>query len=332
MDTIKDIDYLFISTRVHALERNLLSKERMTRMLEAPSLDDAVKVLPECGYPELIPLDDRILRNALAEEQHKTFSDLAALVPEPALIDVFRVKYDYHNVKVLLKAEVTGADPLPILTDAGRVKAKELHEKVLASDFRGIPAILQSAIVAARETLGTTSDPQLSDFVLDRAYFEDMRALAVHAQSSFLEGYVRILIDAANLRTAIRTQRMGKNSEFLKEILFHGGNIDASRIQMAAGSGGSLPELFAVSPLHDAAEAGAATLNGGRLTNFERLCDNAVSDYLKGAKYVAFGEAPVIAYLAAKENEFTAIRIILSGRMAGLPSEIISERLRDSYV
>jgi V/A-type H+-transporting ATPase subunit C len=40
----------------------------------------------------------------------------------------------------------------------------------------------------------------------------------------------------------------------------------------------------------------------------------------------------VIAYLAAKENELTAIRIILTGRMSNLPADIISERLRDSYV
>ena len=47
---------------------------------------------------------------------------------------------------------------------------------------------------------------------------------------------------------------------------------------------------------------------------------------------VSFGEAPVIAYLAAKEAEIVAIRIIMTGRLAGLPTDVIRERLREAYV
>ena len=40
----------------------------------------------------------------------------------------------------------------------------------------------------------------------------------------------------------------------------------------------------------------------------------------------------MVAYLAAKENEFTAIRILLTGKLAGLEPDTIRERLRDAYV
>ncbi len=59
---------------------------------------------------------------------------------------------------------------------------------------------------------------------------------------------------------------------------------------------------------------------------------DALTDYLKSAKYVAFGEQPMIAYIAAKENEFTAIRTIMNGRFAGLSADMIKERLREAYV
>lgn len=332
MAKVRDIDYLTISSRVRALESSLLTGERMTRMLEAPTTEDAVKVLSECGYPELTPLDVNTIHEVLAAEHRRIFEDLRAAVPEPAFIDIFKIKNDYHNVKVILKAEATGTDGTSLLSELGRVPAKELTEKMNASDLRGIPPVLQAAIQNAREILGTTRDPQLADFALDRAYYQDMWRLAQSASSPFLEGYVRISIDAANLRTAVRAIRMGKNAEFLRDILFTGGNMDITRILTAASAGGSLAELFALSPLKDAAEAGVVALAGGRLTQFEKLCDNAVTKYLQGAKYVAFGEAPVVAYLAAKENEFTAIRIILTGRLAGLDATTIQERLRDSYV
>ena len=38
------------------------------------------------------------------------------------------------------------------------------------------------------------------------------------------------------------------------------------------------------------------------------------------------------AYLAAKENEFTAVRIIMTGRLADLSADVIRERLRECYV
>ncbi len=332
MAKIKDTDYLFLSTRVRALETMLLTKERMARMLEAKSAEDAAQVLTDCGYPELTPLSLSTLYAALAAEQRRVYADFAPFVPTPALLDVFKVRYDYHNVKVLLKATATQNDPQPLLMDLGRVPAAELSQKLNASDLRGLPPILQAAVTQARETLGTTRDPQLADFILDNAYYQDMFALAKRASSPFLEGYVRICIDATNLRTVVRTMRMGKNAEFLRDTLFPGGNMDPLRVLTAATAGGSLAELFALSPLKAAAEAGVAALSGGRLTAFEKLCDDAVTAYLKGAKLVPFGEAPVISYLASKENELTAIRIILTGRMSQIPVETIEERLRDSYV
>ena len=51
-----------------------------------------------------------------------------------------------------------------------------------------------------------------------------------------------------------------------------------------------------------------------------------------GAKSVPFGVEAVISYLAAKEIEFTAVRIIMSGRMAGIGGDTIRERLREAYV
>ena len=50
---IKDTDYLAISARVRAMETGLLTRERMEQVLEARSDDEAVKILQECGYPEM---------------------------------------------------------------------------------------------------------------------------------------------------------------------------------------------------------------------------------------------------------------------------------------
>ena len=47
MSKIRDTDYLTISARVRAMENRLVTRERMERMVEARSDDEAVKVLAQ---------------------------------------------------------------------------------------------------------------------------------------------------------------------------------------------------------------------------------------------------------------------------------------------
>lgn len=322
-----DRDYCFITTRLRALENEMLNRERLEMMLEASSAEEAVKVLQECGYREVTAASPVSLEQSLAAERERIFKEVAFFSPDPRLVDVFRVKYDYHNAKVLLKAEALGIDAPELLSEAGRVPAQILAQAVLTGNFIVVPNRLQYAIEAARELLGATRDPQLADTLLDRAYFDEMFELAAQTESAFITGYVRASIDAANLKSAVRAARIGKGIDFLRSTLFSGGNIDIGRIAETVASGASLEELYANTPLRE-----AAAVKDGPLTAFERICDDAVSRYLITARHVPFGEQPVILHMAARELEFTAVRIIISGLLAGLKPDTIRERLREIYV
>ena len=308
MSKIRDTDYLTISARVRAMENRLVTRERMERMVEARSDDEAVKVLAECGYEELPALTNRGLDELLSAARAALYRELGGAVPDKRLVELFQMKYDYHNAKALVK---------------------EAFQRDSLREFTGP---FRRAVVQARETLNGGNDPQLADFVLDRAYFAEMAETARAVGSPFLEGYVRLLIDAANLRSAVRCARMGKGSDFLSQVLLPGGNVEAH--VLTSGKGNDLAAVFRAGPLSDAAAAGAALTapGSGELTAFERLCDDAVMGYLAQARRIPFGEQAVVGYLYAREAEFTAIRTILSGRMAGLDADTIRERLREAYV
>ena len=159
-----------------------------------------------------------------------------------------------------------------------------------------------------------------------------MARLARELESPFLQGYVRLSVDVANLRSAVRVARMGREGEFLRQVLLPGGNVSETAI--AAARGDALGEVFRSGPLAQAAALGAklAQPGGESLTAFERECDNALTAYLAAARRVPFGEETVIGYLYAKEQEFTAIRAIFAGRAAGLDGDTIRSRLRETYV
>lgn len=329
---IKDTDYLYLSARLRAMENSLLTQARMERMLDAPTAEDAAKVLTECGYQELSRVDVDTVNDLLAKARDQVMHDLAGCAPDPRMVDVFQIKYDYHNAKVLLKSEARGEDPQRLLVDAGRIPGKTLAAAVAESDFGSLPAPLAQAIQAARELLGATKDPQQADFLLDQAYFKEMEHLAQETGSEFLQGYVRLMVDVANLRSLVRVIRMGKDGDFLKTVLFQGGSMDLRRLIAVAEGSATVEEIYSTSSLAQAAQLGQAAVSGGGLTAFEKACDNALMAYLTQAKRVAFGEQPLIAYLAAKDSEFTAVRIIMTGRLAGLSADVIRERLRDAYV
>lgn len=330
---IKDTDYLAISARIRGMENSLLTRERMEQILDARTDDEAVKILQECGYPELDPTHPEAMDAALSAAREATLADLADSAPDPRYIDIFKLKYDYHNAKALLKASAMGMDPGRLLMDMGRVSAAELQEAVQTSNFENLPTRLAAALTEAKEVLDTTRDPQLSDIVLDRWYYKDMDDVAEDTGSAFLRGYVRVQIDAANLRALVRTIRMGKNADFLRGVLFEGGEIAPDEILRVSTAGGSgIVELYAPTPFQAAAEAGAEALRGGAMTEFEKLCDDAVGEYLAGAQFVPFGEAPLLGYLAARETEYTNLRILLLGRSTGLSADVVRSRLRASFV
>lgn len=330
---LKDTDYLPISARIKIMETRLLTREQMDRLLDSKDSGDAAKLLQECGYPELNAANPDKLDAAMSEVRQQTMENLADGMPDLRYLDIFKVKYDYHNIKAVLKAQAMQVNPDGMLMDMGRIPASELKEAIVTRNMERLPPLPAQAIAEAQEVLETTRDPQLSDMVLDRWYYKDLRAVANEIGSDFLNGYVSAQIDAANLRVLIRARRMGKDDSFLKSALFDGGRIPVDQILRALDGGeDKLGELYHATDLRAAAEAGLSAGRSGALTEFEKLCDDAVSMQISGAGLIPFGEPPLLRYLAARETEYTNLRMILIGRQAGITPEILRTRLRASAI
>ena len=315
---------------LRAREPRLLSNEKAERMLDAASFEDAAKLLTDAGYPDMSQMDAKELEATLAAHRDAIFEDLGRFSPDSRLVDVFKLKYDYHNAKTIIKSEAMETDAKRLLSDSGRIPGLRLMELYNEDKRIMLPETLATAMSEAKSVLARTGNPQLADFVLDRAYFEELQKAAQELDSAFLKGYVTVLIDSANLKSTVRTLRMGKGQEFLSQVLVSGGSVGTERLS-AVGDKEGLAALFLHSSLEKAAQLGGEALEGGSMTGFELACDNAVNAYLKDAKLVSYGDAPVLAYMAAVEGEITAIRMILTGRLAGVSPQVIRERLRDLY-
>ena len=318
-------DYLYISSLLRAREPRMLSREKAERMLDAPNFEDAAKMLTDSGYEDMSQMTVKQIETALADRRAAVFHELESLVPNAAALDLFRLKYDYHNAKVLIKSDAMHQNDASLLSASGRIAPDTMQKRFQEDRLRDLPGELGSAAEEAKNLLARSANPQLSDFLLDKAYFREMTGLAEALDSDFARAYVALLADSTNLRSAVRILRMGKDIGYLQEALVSGGSVSEERlIQGVAGEG--LASVFGGTALSKASQLGSEAVSGGTLA-----CDNAVADYLANAKLCSFGEESVLAYLAGTENELTAVRMILTGRLAGVPSDTIRERLRDLY-
>ena len=322
----KDTDYLFLSARIRSLERNLLTAQRLEQLLQAPSAESCSQLLSDLGYDPI--RDEATLQASLKKQREDVFAELERFMPEKELLDVFRIKYDYHNIKVLLKAP-EGAERL--LMDAGTIPAGDLQRQYAdGGSWQFLPGDMAAAAEKAAQLLAETGSAQRSDCVLDRACFAQLEKLAADSRCDYLQRYVRAMIDAANLRSLVRTERLHMDPGFLQEVLFEGGSVPVDTLR--AGVGNGVAALFRSTALQEAAEEGEAAVKDGSLTAFEKACDNAVLKTAAGARQVPFGVEVALGYLIAKEAEWTAVRIVMAGRLAGLSADAIRERLRDAYV
>ncbi len=326
----KKESYLCLSAMLRARENKLLNEDKVQRMLDAATFGEAAKLLVDCGYEDMSAMDSGEINTALNQHRSAILYELDGLVPEEGIVELFRMKYDYHNAKTIIKAEAMGQEPERLMSDAGRIKPAALLEAFMEEHYSILPGELGAAMAEARAVLVRTGNPQLADTRLDQAYFDELSAGAKKLNNAYLADYVRVLIDSTNLKIAVRTLRVGRSSDAMADVLIRGGSVDTDRI-VAAGDGESIAALFAHGKLEKAAALASDVIKGGSLTAFELECDNAVTAYLKGAKLMSYGMECVVAYIAAVESEITAVRMILNGFLDGIAPARTKERLRDMY-
>ena len=184
--------------------------------------------------------------------------------------------------------------------------------------------VLMKAVSELKEA-DYSGNPQLADFILDRAYFSELTRLAQEIGDGFISGYVRMLIDSANVRIAVRAQSIEGSAGQLASALIPGGTVDPDEVRRSMESRDALVQLYANTMFAEAVQKEG-------MTAFELAADNAVNAFLADSELVSFGPAAIAGYLAAVENEITAIRIILTGRLMGIDPKLLRERLRESYV
>ena len=308
MSKIRDNDYLCISAMLRGKEAHMIGADAFARMAEAENAQAAAKIAEEYGYTDLDLATPQTVDASLARIRAAVYEDLAGILPQKELLDLFRLKYDYHNAKILVKNASRDQDVSGMLSPEGRLSVDEIRELFASETASGI----------------------LKDAMTELAYFKEMRACAQQLGGTS-EDYIRLLIDCANLNSYVRSVRMGKSADFLKFALTEGGSIDPD-VLLSRWPDTDVTDLYAGTALESASKFAGEAMGGWKITPFELACDNALTACLADTRYVPFGADAVVSYLASLDTEIMDLRMVLSGKICGISTESIKERLRDVNV
>ena len=203
-------DYTYAVANINAIYRKLLNTSTIEKMLSCATSMDAARVLVELGWHDGDNFDE-ILRN----EVIRTFEYVDSLGGS-AVTALFRTKYDFHNLKALVKSELAGSKADNLLIDTGNFKVDTLRKYVLERDYSRFPMLEECF-----ENYGKLKDAQIVDIILDKAMFSELTRLAqVHKD---IERLTAMLIDVHNSKTAARMKYMNKD---LPRAFIDGGTVE----------------------------------------------------------------------------------------------------------
>jgi V/A-type H+-transporting ATPase subunit C len=347
--------YLYLSSRIKALESQLLDSARLGRLSEARSIEDINQILTESGYAAAPDPETRLLREIVA-----TFELLHSLFPEPGFIDAMLLFHDFHNLKVIMKSltsawpqrqnpdEAVSCDNLPesagpfglassqdlepFFLEPSLVDPAVLFIAVRDRQSGQIPAWLYSAAVKSAQVYQQSYDIGDIDVQLDRLAFSLVMAKASRLGNTFFSCYLQLLVDQTNLGLLLRTRFLKCGKTYLGQALLAGGSLPAGQV---LGLYDSTPEeiqsAYAFNPCAILARMAGEYGQAGTAGRFSLLADNLIIEYVSKAKLLWRGPEIPLAYLIARLMEIKNIRIALTCLRNGLPVSQAREMTRESY-
>ena len=326
------MDYGQSVVTIRVLEKRLLTKNRLERMIESETCEEVLKLLSETEYSQDMTdiQNSRDYEKILKRETERVFSLVRNMSKNKEVVDILSLKYDYHNLKVLIKSKVFEKDNTNLLMNAGTIDITKFKTKSETQSL-DLPEEILEAIAEIKKEENLT--PQKIDIIVEKYYFKNLVNLSKKIDVKVITDYVKGLIDFQNIITLFRVQKQNRDAKFLDSVIFEGGTISKDKIVASLNdSSETILNKFKKEKLGPYLVKGVEVFNETkRLSEFEKISDNYLMELNKESKYIVFGPEPLFTYLVAKEREINAIRLIMVSKINNISSEKIRERLRDTY-
>ena len=321
----EDERYTYAVGRIRVLEKDLIPRSFFDRLAEAPDVTEYLKFLQETPYSRYLSDvrdEDSFERMLLNERREvlKTFDELC--VDEPLKYKA-RARFDFHNIKVLLKSKIEEKSFDFALSDHGAVKTDELKQIFKDERYSWLPEHLSRAVEAGVSAFYENKSYRDLSTAVDRSMYDFLTKPLT--DNDFFAVYHRLEADLINIRTYLRLRFLG-TPELLKANLLPSGFLDTDVLLSEEPEG--LVDRLSYTPYGKIYEEGfRAYKESGSLREYEKLMKGYLNGFLMETRKVDMGVEPLIAYLYFKFEEIRALRITFIGVTYRVNPEEIKESL-----
>jgi len=351
--------------KVKAMENSLLGPGSLQRMAELPDTRAIWIFLNDTVYGRWFKeTGERDLDLIMGSELRSTFDEVGKILPSRDVIELFTLEHDVINLRHLIKHHLENprskssgtsqsesrrpgssssgpssgnAEMMPDLDPLGSVgpkKMQALMELEMPENAQELPPDLAELAREVFKTYQDTRDPSSVDTELDRGLFEELWKRSDNLQSPFVERWLALRVDMANIRVLLRPRSRELDQEVLERIIQDRGTIAQKKFLELAGT--SLEKrIIMVEKTH----LGPALIKGlkhlgetGDMGPLENDMTDAIFSHARQASLFPLGVEPVLGFLAGKVNEARLVRLVITGKANGLSAEELKGYLRGDHV
>ncbi|MFC1655513.1 V-type ATPase subunit [Patescibacteria group bacterium] len=329
---------------IRVLETKLLNENELERMVLAKDAVDAYKILNETDYSTHIGDIEKVenFQDVINSGLKDTKELIKRIAPSNWVFNILWFRYDFHNMKVLLKAKHSGKEFDEVKDYCfhfGAIELVQLKKYILDGEDAGFgleeryEKYLKESIKLAETDYLKSEDPQLIDIVLDKRFCKIINEIAVKSGNEFLITLTKKYIDLKNIELFIRLKIQKREEELLEKGFICRGTLEKYRFLDAFRKDVS---DFAESMRHtDYANIIRDAIKGYEeeksFVKLDKLTYDHLTDYIQRAKRIAIGPEPVFAYFWAKKNNALVIRSIMVSKLNDIDPEQIRQLIRTLY-
>lgn len=302
-------DFILPVSMIKVQEKKLLNEDRLIKMLETNSFKEVLRILNDTDYSYSIAttMQDDEYEKIINGELERVFKFTREISKNnQEIVDLAALKYEYQNLKLLLKDKGNVLDVYNISTGI-------IDKEELMNNFNEVKKY---------------KDFKEACIKLDKMYFKHLLKLANSTNISLFIDYAKISIDRYNIVTFLRLKKQNRNVDYLDDILVDGGSISKEELIKVYFNNTYLL-LF---KKKIATKTWDTFEKNGDILEIEKIFDNMIISLAKEYKYITIGPEPIFTYIIAKEYELKALRLILSAKLNDIDIELVKSRLRGVYV
>jgi V/A-type H+-transporting ATPase subunit C len=330
------VDWGYCSGRLRSLENYLLTYNLMLRWSEANSRDNFSKYVADSFYGDEFK-DKAIEDYETVFENHilALYKEIEGYIPDDTLLKIHKLIYDANNIKIIFKAKITGGEiNWEVLSENGKYPPEELYTMIEEKLYRKFPSSVEKALRFAEEEYKRTGNIQVSDFIIDNGVNDYRFELLNKPGYESVRGYYSKWVDLENIKNLIRSKRMNFDRSIYALVILNGGNIsDDYFLNLYGLSLNEICEEIKRGIYGEFLEAGISEfVSTKNFSKLEKLMDEYLVKAITPFKYVAEGPEVLEEFLSMKKLELKNLKIVFIGKLNDMPSEKITQRIRNNGI